>query len=177
MNPVDSIYALLFVAEAPVPLSSLATTLGFTEGQTEQVVDSLAERLSQSGAIQLLKISGGYQLSTKTEYSEIIAAFLRPQPQRLSRSLLETLAIVAYRQPVTLAEIEVIRGVQCDYSVRTLVDRGLLEEVGKKAAPGRPSLYGTTAQFLHQFKLNDLTQLPELQTSLPFPSEPVAEEA
>lgn len=171
MNPLDSLFVLLFVADAPATLSNLATTLCFTEGQTEQLLDSLASKLSQVGPVQLMQIGGGYQLSTKPEYSELLARFLRPQPQRLSRNLLETLAIVAYRQPLTIAEIEEIRGVQSDYSVRVLCERGLLDEVGKRMTPGRPILYGTTPDFLHQFKLNDLSQLPELQNVLPFSPE------
>lgn len=177
MNPVDSMFAILFVADGPVTLEELSNVLGFPIGQVEQIFETLSNRLLQSGPLQAVMISGGVQLSTKPEFGPLIADYLRPKPQRLSRSLLETLAIVAYRQPTTLAEIESIRGVQSDYSVRSLVERGFLEEVGKKSIPGRPSLYGTTPSFLHQFKLNDLSQLPDLQAALPFSGDVVTKGA
>ena len=102
------------------------------------------------------------RLCTKPEYAVLVANFLKPQRQRLSKSLLEVLAIVAYKQPITMAEIEAVRGVQSDYSVRALVERRLILDVGRKKVPGRPVLYGTSQEFLHQFKLNDLKELPAL---------------
>lgn len=110
----------------------------------------------------MVRIAGGYQLCTKPEFAEIVARFLQPQKHKLSRSLMEVLAIVAYQQPVTSAEIDAVRGVQSDYGLRTLVEKRLVCEVGRKSAPGRPVLYGTTQQFLHTFNLNSLTELPEL---------------
>ena len=90
-----------------------------------------------------------------------------PQRGRLSRSLLEVLAIVAYRQPITASEIEAVRGVQSDYGIRALLERRFIRDVGRKKAPGRPTLYGTTQQFLHQFNLRNLEELPKLDPSLP----------
>jgi segregation and condensation protein B len=167
MEAVDLVFALLFVADTPSPVDVLATTLGFTEGQVEQALDVLKSRLKKSGPLQLVKLAGGYQLSTRPEYGEIVANFLKPQRQRLSRSLMEVLAIVAYRQPITMAEVDDVRGVQSDYAVRALAERRLIQEVGRKTVPGRPVLYGTSAQFLHQFKLNDLSELPALETEMP----------
>jgi segregation and condensation protein B len=167
MDVIDTLHALLFVADAPVPLQTLALTLELGEGQVEQALEVLEARLDQHGPTQLLKIAGGFQLSTKPEYGDAIAKFLKPQRQRLSRSLMEVLAIIAYKQPITQAEIDQVRGVQSDYGVRLLLERRLVQEVGRKQTAGRPFLYGTTQQFLHQFNLNDLSQLPPLSTGVP----------
>jgi len=167
MDAVDLVYALLFVADTPSTASTLASVLGFTEGQVEQALEVLGQKLESDGPIQLVKLAGGYQLSTRAEYAELIANFLKPQRQRLSRSLMEVLAIVAYRQPITMAEVDDVRGVQSDYAVRALLERRLVQEVGRKPVPGRPVLYGTSAQFLHQFKLNDISELPALETAMP----------
>ncbi len=161
-NLANTVEALLFAASAPATLQELARAIGVTEGQVEQAIEVLQERLRELSALEVVQIAGGYQLTTRPEFAEALAVFLSPQKQRLGRSLLEVLAIVAYRQPVTLAEIETVRGVQSDYGVRTLVERRLVREVGRKRAPGRPALYGTTQQFLHQFHLNDLDDLPPL---------------
>lgn len=163
MTLVDQLEALLFVSEAPAKLNDLARTLQVTEGQAEQGLEVLSERLDSAGALKLVKIAGGYQLATKAEFAELVGAYMKPQKQRLSRSIMEVLAIVAYKQPITSGEIEVIRGVQSDYGLRNLLERNLVCEVGRKAAPGRPILYGTTQQFLHQFNLDGLTQLPQLE--------------
>jgi len=167
MNAADSVEALLFVADAPATLENLSQALALTVGQVEQALEVLNERLAQQGPLHLVKLAGGYQLATKPEYGQVIANFLKPQRQRLSRSLMEVLAIVAYRQPLTMAEIDQIRGVQSDYSVKALLERRLVQELGRRHAPGRPLLYGTSQQFLHQFKLNDLSQLPELESVEP----------
>jgi len=160
---IDLLEALLFVAEGPQPAVALAQACNVTEGQAEQALEVLAGRLEDRGGLMLVKIAGGYQLSTKPEFSATVAAFLQPNRQRLTRSHLEVLAIVAYRQPVTAAEIEGIRGVQSDYALRILVERRLVREAGRKKTPGRPILYATTDQFLHQFNLNSLEDLPPLE--------------
>lgn len=165
MSIVDQIQALLFVSDGPVPAETLAVTLNVTEGQVEQGIEILEAHLEERGAIRLTKIAGGYQLCTKPEHAEAVANFLKPQRQKLSRSLMEVLAIVAYNQPMTVSDVEQVRGVQSDYSVKALQERRLIEEVGRKQAPGRPVLYGTTEQFLHQFKLNDLSDLPPIDRS------------
>lgn len=170
---VDQVMALLFVADSPTTIGTLASALNYTEGQVEQALELLEKRLKKQGPLQLVKLAGGYQISTRQEYAEIVSAFLKPQRQRLSRSLMEVLAIIAYRQPLTMAEIDAIRGVQSDYSVRSLMERRLVEEVGRRPTPGRPLLYGTSAQFLHQFNMNDLSQLPPLEVAaaLPMPED------
>lgn len=165
-NLVELLEALLFVSSAPASPAELARALNLTEGQVEQGLELLGERLRQSGAIELTAIAGGYQLCTKPEFAAPIAQFLKPDRSRLSRALLEVLAVVAYRQPVAVSEIDEIRGVASEYSVRALVERRLIKEVGRKQTPGRPILYGTTQQFLHQFNMNDLEELPKLEASV-----------
>ena len=165
LNAVDSVEALLFVADSPATPEVLALALELTVGQVEQALEVLKKRLNKQGPLHLVKLAGGYQLATKAEYGQAIANFLKPQRQRLSRSLMEVLAIVAYRQPLTMAELDQIRGVQSDYSVKSLLERRLVQEIGRRPTPGRPLLYGTTQQFLHQFKLNDLSELPELENT------------
>ncbi len=163
ISVVDKLEALLFVANAPATLADLAGAVGAPEGAIEQALEILERRMDSAGAIQLVRLAGGYQLSTKSEYSEVIAAFLKPQNKRLSRSAMEVLAIVAYKQPMTIADIEEIRGVQSDYGVRVLLERNLIQEMGRKPTPGRPVLYGTTQEFLHRFNLNDVKELPPLE--------------
>lgn len=167
MQIVDAVEAILFVADSPVSLNALSQAVGATEGQAEQALEVLRDRLAEQGATQLIQIAGGYQICTKPEHAERIANFLKPQRQKLSRSLMEVLAIVAYRQPLTMAEIDEIRGVQSDYSVKSLLERRLIHEVGRRKSPGRPTLYGTTQQFLHQFKLVSLKELRDLAPGTP----------
>lgn len=162
MSLPDQIEALLFVADEPASMKVLAAALQVTEGQVEQGLEILEARLEERGSLRLVQLAGGFQLGTKPEFAPLVANFLKPQRQRLSKSLMEVLAIVAYNQPMTMAEIEQVRGVQSDYSVRALVERRLIQDVGRKPVPGRPVLYGTTQEFLHQFKLNDLKDLPPI---------------
>jgi segregation and condensation protein B len=167
LNLVRQLEAVLFVADTPVPLSTLVESVSASEEEVVEALQKLGASLQNGSALQIVRIAGGYQLCTQPAYAEVVAAFLKPAKQRLSRSLMEVLAIVAYRQPVTLAEIEAVRGVQSDYSVRQLVERRLVKEVGRRHTPGRPLLYGTTQQFLHQFNLEDLSQLPKLEATQP----------
>lgn len=157
-----AVECLLFVATEPLPLKTLAEVLQVDEERVQSALEALEERLQASG-LQLVQVAGGYQLCTRPEFAEVVARYLQPQPSKLSRAALETVAIIAYRQPITLPEIEAIRGVQSDGVVRTLLQRGLIQEVGRKQAAGRPVLYGTTPQFLHYFGLNSLEELPELE--------------
>jgi segregation and condensation protein B len=167
MSLPDQLEALLFVADQPASIGALSQALQVTEGQVEQGLEVLEARLEERGSLRLARLAGGYQLCTKPEFAQAIATFLKPQRQRLSKSLMEVLAVVAYKQPITMAEIEAVRGVQSDYSVRALVERRLVHDVGRKPVPGRPVLYGTTPDFLHQFKLNDLQDLPPIDPDRP----------
>lgn len=162
MHLTDILYALLFVAEVPLTLETLAEVVGKPPEVVERALQTLEHQLQQQGAIQLMRLAGGYQLATKPEYAPYIVRLLNPPPKRLSRAALEVLAIVAYQQPVTQAEIDALRGVDSSHTIRQLVAKGLLKEVGRKEAPGKPVLYGTTPQFLHYFGLESLEELPEI---------------
>ncbi len=162
MNVAKALEAVLFAADLPASVASLAEALEVEEAEIERGLQEFGSRLAETSGLQLVKIAGGYQLCTNPIYARPVAKLLKPQKQRLSRSLLECLAVVAYRQPITLAEIDSVRGVQSDYSIRQLLERRLVREVGRRSTPGRPLLYGTTQQFLHQFAMDDLSQLPVL---------------
>lgn len=159
----DQIHALLFVAESPVTPEDMAALLGTPQHAVEECLARLSRQFAVSGPLQLVRLAGGYQMATKPIFATLVAQFLQPQPQRMSRSLLEVLAVVAYQQPMTSHEIDQIRGVDSAYAIRQLVDRRLIGEVGRKSAPGRPILYGTTQHFLHVFQLNDLDDLPTIE--------------
>ena len=174
MNVVAALEALLFACGSPTSSAELGRVLGLTEGQVEEALDVLALRLNQGSGLQLVEIAGGYQLSTRPDFAGPVAELLKPERNKLSKSLLEVLAIVAYKQPITMSEIEVIRGVQSDYGVKSLLERRLIREVGRRPTPGRPVLFGTTQQFLHQFNLNALEDLPAIDgvTGVIHPVEP-----
>lgn len=167
MNILHSVEALLFVADTPAKPEDLAVAIGCPVFEVEEALEQLGRKLNHDSALQLVRIAGGYQMCTKPEFADAVARFAKPQKARLSRSLMEVLAIVAYQQPVTSAEIESVRGVDSSYALRQLLERRLLTEVGRKKAPGRPHLYGTTQQFLHSFNLEDLHQLPPIDRALP----------
>jgi segregation and condensation protein B len=157
--------ALLFVAEEPLPLPKLQEVLMDGQpSQTEATVRELALRLEGEGrGLMVQEVAGGFRLTTRPETHAWVQKLQMVKPARLSRAALETLAIVAYRQPVTRAEIEAIRGVAVDGVMRTLLERDLVRMMGRKAEAGRPMLYGTSAQFLEQFGLKDLGDLPTLR--------------
>lgn len=171
MNVLHAVEALLFVSDAPTPPESLANALDVPVEDVVQALQELGSRYDQHSGLKLIRIAGGYQLCTRSELAEIVAKYLKPQKQRLSRSLMEVLAIIAYKQPVTSAEIDGIRGVQSDYAMRQLTERRLIRDVGRKSTPGRPLLYGTTQQFLHVFGLNDLNELPKIEMAIQVQSE------
>ncbi len=160
MRIVHGLEALLFVADSPATPEELARALGVPIYEVEEGLEKLGGRLHHTSALQLVKIAGGYQLCTKPEYAEAIARFTSPQSTKLSRSLMEVLAVVAYKQPITQAELDDIRGVDSSYGLKQLVERRLVCEIGRKASPGRPILFGTTQQFLHAFNLQSLEELP-----------------
>jgi segregation and condensation protein B len=155
------LHALLFVADAPLSIETLCEVTGETAEAVESALRDLQSELGERGAIQLAQLAGGYQLATKPEYAFYIARLLNPPQKRLSKAALETLAIIAYEQPITQAQIDALRGVDSSHTVRQLLARGLIQELGRKDAPGKPTLYGITPQFLHYFGLNSLEELPE----------------
>ena len=163
--------AYLFVASDPVTPAETARLLGVSaaavEEALEDIVNAYARRI-HSG-LHVLRIAGGYQMATRPALAEGIARLLAAPggKSRLSRPALETLAIVAYQQPVTQAEIEAVRGVSADGVLKTLAERGLVAETGRKEVAGRPILYGTTPEFLHYFGLHTLEDLPPLDDLVP----------
>jgi segregation and condensation protein B len=155
---------LLFLAERPLAVEELRLATGLEPARIEKALDQLSghHREGISGIV-LHEVAGGWQLRTSPDNADFARRFLRVKPQRLTRAALETLAIVAYRQPVTRPEIEEIRGVDCGAVVKALLERRLVKILGKKEEPGRPILYGTTREFLEFFALKDLASLPTLR--------------
>lgn len=158
-NLVES---LLFVADAPVAVSDLAQALDVSSDAASRAVDQLRQLYTGRG-LRVQRINGRVQMVTAPETASVIERFLGLDLSgKLSEPALETLAIVAYRQPVTRPDIDAVRGVNSDSVLRTLLSRGLIEEVGRLEAVGRPILYGTTFEFLQHFGLENLDDLPPL---------------
>jgi segregation and condensation protein B len=158
------IEAMLFVSGEPLSLKELALHLEASPKYVEEVLDELIEDYKQEErGIKLIRINGEYQLVTKNEYSDYIQKLLKKNKrQSLSQASLESLAIVAYKQPITRIDIDEIRGVKSDSAISRLMDKELIKEVGRLEVPGRPILYSTTEEFLRQFGLHDLKELPSL---------------
>ncbi len=155
---------LLFLAEKPLSVEELRQSTGIEPARIARALDQLSGHYREGiSGIVLHEVAGGWQLRTSPDNAEFARRFLRVKPQRLTRAALETLAIVAYRQPVTRPEIEEIRGVDCGAVVKALLERRLVKILGKKEEPGRPILYGTTREFLEFFALKDLASLPTLR--------------
>ena len=158
------IESLLFVADGPVTLQRLAEVLSRDKELIVGALNDLKQELDSGGrGFRLVEVAGGYQLRTARENADWVKKFLGGRPPRMGRAMLETLAIIAYKQPMTRAEIEAIRGVDVDAVVTTLLERGLIRAVARKDVPGRPFLYATTAEFLQLFNLRDLSELPPLK--------------
>ena len=158
--------AVLFVSPEPVPVARLMSIVGtVSKAEVVQALDILTHDLDQEGrGIQLVQVAGGYRLVTKQEYGPWLKRMDKAKAaQKLSRSALESLAIIAYKQPLVRSEIEEIRGVETSGVLRTLCERKLVRIVGRKDVPGRPIMYGTTKFFLEHYGLQDLTQLPPLR--------------
>src|SRR6266568_5793957 len=159
------IESLLFVADGPLTIQRLGEVLeGVEKEDLRSTLDELQAELENSRrGVRLVEVAGGYQLRTAKVNADWVKKFLGGRPARMGKATLETLAIVAYRQPITRAEIEAIRGVDVDGVIATLLERNLIRAVARKDVPGRPFLYGTTAEFLQLFNLQDLSQLPTLK--------------
>jgi len=159
-----AIEALLFVNGERMSEEELIGILGLDPSDLRDIMQEMtAEYLQSQRGVQILTLDGGYIMGTKPEYAQVVSKLLRPAGRRLSPAALETLAIIAYRQPLSRAEIEQIRGVKTDRVITTLMDKGIIKELGKKAGPGRPALYGTTHEFLKIFGLSSLDELPVLE--------------
>ncbi len=156
--------SLLFVAPSPTPVAKLSQVMGVSDEKVEKALADLAEDyVSRRRGLRLLRKGDRVQLTSAPEAASYVERFLGLElSSKLSAAALETLAVIAYRQPITRAEIEAIRGVSCDGVLRTLIARELVEPVGRLEQPGRPFLYGTTLQFLQYFGLDSLDKLPPL---------------
>lgn len=159
-----AIEALLFASGERVSEEVLMEILHLGKNDLDQIMaEMIADYTGSQRGIQVLKLDGGYIMATKTEFSLVVGQLVKPVNRRMSPAALETLAVVAYRQPVSKTEIEQIRGVKADRVIASLMEKGLIKEVGRKAAPGRPVLYGTTHEFLKVFSLSTLEELPRLE--------------
>jgi len=156
--------SLLFVTDKPVSLDQLHEATGVERSHLQAALEELAGLHRERGSgVLLTEVAGGWQFRTEPDSGEFVRRFLRVKPHRLTRAALETLAIVAYRQPVTRPEIEDVRGVDSGAVVKALLERRLIKILGKKDEVGRPILYGTSREFLEFFALKDLSALPTLR--------------
>ncbi len=157
--------ALIFVAEEPISAKFIAEVIDVDREAVEKVIVDIAHDYeSRNGGLHLREIAGGWQIATRPEHHEHIRAYLRSKPSaKLSLASLETLAVIAYKQPVTVPEILEIRGVQSPSAIKTLLDKRLIVAKGRKETVGRPMMYGTSKEFLIQFGLKDLSELPSIE--------------
>lgn len=161
---IAALEALLFVAKEPLSILKIAEILEITAENVKELIEVLQERYeAASSGFVLIEIDQSYRLGTKAEMARYIEILYKQPSQVLSNAALEVLSIIAYKQPITRGEIDFIRGVQSDRALATLVEKGLVKEVGRKDGPGRPILYGTTENFLVHFGLKSLDELPILQ--------------
>ncbi|PYM06594.1 MAG: SMC-Scp complex subunit ScpB [Candidatus Rokuibacteriota bacterium] len=177
-EPISLVEALLFASDAPVEAERIREVLDLrTVDEARDLVARLAEQSADRGsAIQVVEVGGGYRMVTRPEVAPWLVRLARSRTHsRLSRPALETLAIVAYREPVSRPDIDAIRGVNSEGVLESLLDRRMLRIAGRKDAPGRPFLYETTREFLVAFGLRDLAELPQVEGALTVPeTAPVA---
>lgn len=159
-----AIEALLFAMGSSVELSALAKAVGHDQETTRKIVRNMMLNYQEEGrGIKIIELENSFQMCTKEEYYEyLVNMALQPKKAVLSDVMLETLSIIAYKQPVTKIEIEKIRGVKCDHAVSKLMEYNLVQEVGRLDAPGKPILLGTTEEFLRNFGVQGLDELPEI---------------
>lgn len=158
---LGALECLLLMADRPLALGELSDLLGIAAPAVRQLLERLQECYA---GMTVVEVAGGYEMATRPEYAEIVARLHTPPKLRLSPAAMETLAIVAYRQPVTRPEVEGLRGVNSDRVIATLLEHGFICERGQRETPGRPTLYGTTDKFLKHFGLPALDALPDLST-------------
>jgi segregation and condensation protein B len=160
------IESILFVSGDPVNAKDIAQILELDVRTVRKLMNKMCDCFNfERRGLQIVVVNDTYQLATRPEHGEYIEKYIgRERIQSLSQAGLETLAVIAYKQPVTKAEVEEIRGVRCDYVINTLVNRGFIHEVDRMDTPGRPILYGTTDLFLRSFGLTSLKELPPLKS-------------
>jgi segregation and condensation protein B len=166
--------ALLFASDAPLELSRIAEVLELGPDEAAAAVTALRAACDEPGrGLAVVEVAGGFRLVTRPEWATVLLRLQRLRlKSRLSRAALETLAIIAYRQPISRPEVEQLRGVGAESVLTHLLDRRLVRVVGRKASPGRPILYGTTREFLEHFGLRDLGDLPPFEPPAEPPAEP-----
>jgi segregation and condensation protein B len=159
------IEALVFVSEEPLTTKMMSDVIEEERGWVEAAVEELAQEFNErSSGLQMREVGGGWQIATRPEYHEYVRAYLKSRPSaKLSLASLETLAVIAYKQPITVPEILEIRGVQSPSAIKTLLDKRLIVAKGRKETIGRPMMYGTSKEFLLQFGLKDLSELPSIE--------------
>jgi len=157
----SAIECLLFVSNDPASEERLAEVLGVASQRIPQLIEQLQQRLEERG-LYVVELAGGYSLATRPQYADFVQRLVEPSPEHLSVAALETLAIIAYRQPITRPEIDEFRGVNSWAAANTLLDNGLIEIAGRRDAPGRPFLLRTTQHFLNSFGLRGIDELPQL---------------
>ncbi len=179
MNLKSIVESLLFVNERPIPLAELLQILGVNRKDLEKAVEELSHDYeSRASGICIVQVAGGYQMCSHPDNAEWLKKMYREKnKQRLSGASLESMAIIAYKQPITRTEIEAIRGVNCDGVARHLLSLGLIKEAGRKEVPGRPFLYITTRKFLEYFGLNSIKDLPSLEEFSQFSKELLPEDS
>lgn len=160
-----AVEALVFVSDEPITAKTLAEIIAQDRESVNAALEALASEYEErESGLQLRQIAGGWQIATRTELHEVIRTFLKTKPSaKLSLAALETLAVIAYKQPVTIPEILEIRGVQSASAIKTLLEKRLIITKGHKETVGRPMQYGTSKEFLIQFGLNDLGELPSME--------------
>jgi len=158
-----AIEAVLFVAEKPVTVGELSRATGARPRDVEQALSALADARAEGG-LRLQRDGEAWRFVTAPESARAVSAYLGADRLRISSAALETLSVIAYRQPATRADVESIRGVNCDQTIETLLARRLIEEIGRAERPGRPILYGTTWEFLECFGLSSIDELPRVLT-------------
>ncbi|MBE5746450.1 MAG: SMC-Scp complex subunit ScpB [Clostridiales bacterium] len=160
-NLENKLEALLFVSGDGVEISEIIDKWQVTDKQLDKAFENLKERFNENFGIKIIKYKNKYQLCSNPEFADDISNVLNPIRERnLSKATLETIAIIAYKQPITRLDIEQIRGVNSDYAIQSLLKHNLIEVVGRKDAIGKPLLFGTTEEFLKRFDLEDLSSLP-----------------
>ncbi len=161
-NLKQIVESLLFVAEEPLTVERIRSIIAVvTPDEVRSAISALVDEYdTRDGGFYLREVAGGYQLRTRPEYTQWIKRLLQPKQQRLSKAALETLAIIAYKQPVMRSDVEYLRGVDCGGIMRMLLERKFIRILGRKEIPGRPMIYGTTRYFLEVFDLKDLKDLP-----------------
>ncbi|MCH8903626.1 MAG: SMC-Scp complex subunit ScpB [Bacteroidetes bacterium] len=179
MNYIKQIEALIFASDQPITTQEIIKCLeqihktGVSKAEVNNAIEGIAEKYRSGDFVfELANIAEGYQFLTRTEYFDVVGELLKQRSsKKLSAAALETLAIIAYKQPATKVDIEQVRGVNCDYSVNKLLEKDLIEMSGKSEGPGRPILYSTSQFFLDYFGINSVIDLPKLKDI-----EPLAEE-